>query len=93
MSTLLNFIFGIAIIYNLARLNFTYTKVNQELSAYHDSLYPLMSPKAQLRPLYPLTGTQAENGALDSSMSPLTDRMKANLWPRLRYITGRRHHS
>lgn len=72
MNTLLNFIFGIAIIYNLARLNFTSTKMNQELSAYYDSMTPLTSPKAQLSPLYPLTGTQAENDALDSSMSPLT---------------------
>ncbi|GIU43601.1 hypothetical protein TUM3794_29660 [Shewanella colwelliana] len=72
MNTLLNFIFGIAIIYNLARINFTSTKMNQELSAYYDSMNPLTSPKAQLSPLYPLTGTQAKNNDLDSSIYPLT---------------------
>ncbi|QYK00349.1 hypothetical protein [Shewanella psychrotolerans] len=39
---------------------------------------PLTSPKAQLPPLYPLTGTQAENGALDSSMYPLTKHEPVN---------------
>ncbi|MFV7784363.1 hypothetical protein ACNPKB_10510 [Shewanella marisflavi] len=33
---------------------------------------PLMGTTEKLSPLYPLTGTQAENDALDSSMSPLT---------------------
>ncbi|WP_394229095.1 hypothetical protein [Shewanella colwelliana] len=78
MNTLLNFIFGIAIIYNLARINFTSTKMNQELSAYYDSMNPLTGTTAQLPPLYPLTGTQAENATLNSSMSPLTKHVLVN---------------
>lgn len=66
MNTLLNFIFGIAIIYNLARLNFTSTKMNQELSAYYDSMTPLTSPTEQLPPLYPLTKHELVNGSDES---------------------------
>ena len=48
---------------------------------------PLTGTTEQLSPLYPLTGTQAENCALDSSMYPLTKHELVNGTDEIKPVT------